>query len=85
MTTKRMGAARTLKSTGVKKMACAKPTSGKAASTNARTAKTAPAKMASAQAAAHILQAAKGPRTVSHRKIKEAVDKVFRERAHARA
>ncbi len=42
-------------------------------------------KTAVAKAGAHILQAAKGPRTVSHRKIKEAVDKVFRERSQARA
>ncbi len=43
-----------------------------------------PAKKAVAEksAAAHILSAPKGPRTVSHRKIKDAVEKVFRERAH---
>lgn len=36
-------------------------------------------------AAAHILSAPKGPRTVSHRKMKDAVEKVFRERAHTGA
>jgi hypothetical protein len=30
--------------------------------------------------AAHIMAAPKGPRTVSHRRIVEAIDKVFRER-----
>ena len=30
--------------------------------------------------AAHIMAAPKGPRTVSHRRIAEAIDKVFRER-----
>jgi hypothetical protein len=30
--------------------------------------------------AAHIMAAPKGPRTVSHRRIAEAVEKVFRER-----
>ena len=34
-------------------------------------------------AAAHILAAPKGPRTVSHRRIKDAVEKVFRERSTA--
>ena len=43
------------------------------------------AKVASAKAAAHILPAAKGPRTVSHRTIKAAVEKVFRERSDARS
>ncbi|MBV9537404.1 MAG: hypothetical protein JOY70_00575 [Acidisphaera sp.] len=32
-------------------------------------------------AAAHVLSAPKGPRTVTHRELKAAVDKVFRERA----
>ncbi len=68
------------KSTGGKKAALPKLAAGKTASTKARS-----AKAGSANAAAHILQAAKGPRTVSHRKIKEAVEKVFRERSHARA
>ena len=36
-------------------------------------------------AAAHIMAAPKGPRTVSHRRIAEAVDKVFRERTLANA
>jgi hypothetical protein len=85
MTTKRPDAASKSKSPGARKTASAKPASGKAASTEARPAKARPAKTATAKAAAHILQAANGPRTVSHRKIKEAVDKVFRERAHARA
>jgi hypothetical protein len=31
--------------------------------------------------AAHIMAAPKGTRTVSHRRIEEAVDKVFRERS----
>jgi hypothetical protein len=84
-TTKRPGAARKSKLIEAKKTASAKPASGKAASTEGRSAKAGPAKMASAKAAAHILQAAKGPRTVSHRKIREAVEKVFRERSHARA
>jgi hypothetical protein len=35
--------------------------------------------------AAHIMAAPKGPRTVSHRRIAEAVDKVFRERTMANA
>ena len=35
------------------------------------------------QAASYILSAPKGPRTVSHRQIKTAVEKVFRERAEA--
>jgi hypothetical protein len=45
------------------------------------------AKKASARKAAapHILAAPKGPRTVSHRRIKQAVDKVFRERSGADA
>jgi hypothetical protein len=80
MTTKRSGVARKLNSTGAKKAVSANAAPGKT-----RSAKASPAKMASAKAAAHILQAAKGPRTVSHRKIKEAVDKVFRERSRARA
>jgi hypothetical protein len=67
------------------KMASTKPASGKAGSTEAASTKACAAKTASGKAAAHILPAAKGPRTVSHRKIKEAVEKVFRERAHARA
>jgi hypothetical protein len=49
-----------------------------------RSVKAGPVKMKSASPAARILEAAKGPRTISHRKIKEAVDQVFRERAHAR-
>ena len=85
MTTKRMGAARKLKSAGAKKTAGAKLVTGRAVSTMARSAKVGPAKMASATAASHILPAANGPRTVSHRKIKEAVEKVFRERSLARA
>ena len=36
-------------------------------------------------AAAHILSAPKGARTVSHQKIKAAVDKVFRDRARTGA
>jgi hypothetical protein len=35
--------------------------------------------------AAHIMAAPKGPRNVSHRRIAEAVDKVFRERTIANA
>lgn len=31
----------------------------------------------------HIMAAPKGPRTVSHQRIKAAVEKVFRERPHA--
>jgi hypothetical protein len=38
---------------------------------------------AMAKAAAHIMAAPKGPRTVSHRKIVAAVEKVFRAREHA--
>jgi hypothetical protein len=79
-TTKRPGAARIAKPAGGKKAALAKPASSKAASIKTRA-----AKVGSAKAAAHILEAAKGPRTVSHRKIKEAVEKVFRERSQARA
>ena len=37
----------------------------------------------SKRAAAHIMSAPKGPRTVSHQRIKAAVEKVFRERAQA--
>jgi hypothetical protein len=85
MTTERPGAVRKSKLTEAKKTASAQPASGKAASTMAGSLKASPAKMASAKAGAHILQAAKGPRTISHRKIKEAVEKVFRERSHARA
>ncbi len=33
----------------------------------------------------HILAAPKGPRTVSHRRIKDAVEKVFQERSRADA
>jgi hypothetical protein len=80
MTTKRPGAARLATPGGGKKTAPAKPASSKAASIKTRA-----AKVGSAKAAAHILEAAKGPRTVSHRKIKEAVEKVFRERSQARA
>jgi hypothetical protein len=76
--TKRSGAAGAPKSTGARKAAPAKPVSGKPSPAR-------PAKTTSAKPAAHILPAAKGPRTVSHRKIKEAVEKVFRERSHARA
>jgi hypothetical protein len=36
-------------------------------------------------AAAHIKAAPKGPRTVSHRRIAAAVEKVFRERSLANA
>jgi hypothetical protein len=71
------GDARKSKSAGAKRTAAAKPAPDKARSAKARP--------ASADAAAHILPAAKGPRTVSHRKIEEAVEKVFRERAPARA
>ncbi len=35
--------------------------------------------------ATHIMPAPKGPRTVSHQRIKAAVEKVFRDRAHADA
>jgi hypothetical protein len=35
--------------------------------------------------AAHIMAAPKGPRTVSHRRIAEAVDRIFRERTMANA
>ena len=38
-----------------------------------------------AKGAGYILAAPKGPRTVSHRRIKQAVDKVFRERSGADA
>ena len=71
MTTRRPGAARKSKASGAK-----------TASTKARSAKAGPVP---ANPAAHILPAAKGPRTVSHRKIKQAVDNVFRERSPARA
>jgi hypothetical protein len=77
--TKQPGGARNSKLTGARKAASSKAASGKV-----RSNKTASAKMASAEAAAHILQPAKGPRTVSHRKIKEAVDKLFRIRSDAR-
>ncbi len=79
-TTKLPGGAPKSKPAEAKKMATARPASGKAASVETRSAKAGPAKMTSAKAAAHILQAAKGPRTISHRKIEEAVEKVFRER-----
>jgi hypothetical protein len=80
MTTKLPSAATKSKLTAAKKTASTKP-----ASTKAGASKAGSAKVTSAKASAHILPAAKGPRTVSHRQIKEAVDKVFRERAHARA
>jgi hypothetical protein len=85
MTTKRPYVPRKSTPTGAKGTAPTKPASGTAASNKARSVKAGPAKTDSSKAAARILQAAKGPRTISHRKIKEAVDKVFRERPHARA
>ena len=39
------------------------------------------AKLRARNPAAHIMAAPKGARTVSHRRIEEAVDKVFRERS----
>ena len=47
----------------------------------AATAKTGPHKVCFS----YILEAPKGKRTVSHRRIEQAVDKVFRARAHADA
>jgi hypothetical protein len=85
MTTKRAGAVSKSKSTGAGKAVSPKPASGKPAFNKIRSAKAPTTKAATAQAAAHILPAAKGPRTISHRMIEEAVDKVFRERSHARA
>jgi len=37
------------------------------------------------QPAVKILSAPPGPRTVSHRDLKKAIEKVFRERQHANA
>jgi hypothetical protein len=39
------------------------------------------AKLRARDPAAHIMAAPKGTRTVSHRRIEEAIDKVFRERS----
>jgi hypothetical protein len=88
--TKQPGAAGKSSSIGAKKKASAKtastkPASAKGVSTKTRFTKAGPAKTASPDAAAHILRAAKGPRTVSHRKIKEAVEKVFRDRGQTLA
>jgi hypothetical protein len=52
------------------------PAAKKAAAPTARSAKS---------KASYILAAPKGSRTVSHRRIKEAVEKVFRERAQPNA
>lgn len=79
MTARLLDTGGTSKPTKANKTASAKSGSGKTAS-----AKPAPPKLASRNAAAHILQPAKGPRTISHRQIKEAVEKIFRERAQAR-
>jgi len=75
MTTKPPDAARKFKSTGTKTTLPAETTSAKAT----------PAKKPSPSAAAHILQPAKGPRTISHRQIKDAVEKIFRERSRTDA
>jgi len=46
----------------------------------AKSSPTKPASKPERELAAHILSAPKGPRTLTHREIKKAVEKVFRER-----
>jgi len=60
-------------------------TKGAAGTAKRRMTRKAGKKASGAKAAAHILDAAKGPRTVSHRRIKSAVEKVLRERSLADA
>jgi hypothetical protein len=54
-------------------------------SSKATKSKTASGHPAAKSPAAHIKAAPKGPRTVSHRRIVAAVEKVFRERSMANA
>lgn len=59
---------------------------GAAGSGKKSAARPAARKMAARSIAAdHIMEAPKGPRTVSHRRIQEAVEKVFRARNPAHA
>jgi hypothetical protein len=60
-------------------------TKGAAGTGKRRVTRKAAKKASLTKAAAHILGAAKGPRTVSHRRIKSAVEKVLRERSLADA
>ncbi len=59
---------------------------GAAGTAKKSAARAAPRKAAArSSTAGHIMEAPKGPRTVSHRRIQEAVEKVFRERNPAHA